>query len=230
MSGIRIHREQGGTAERRFTPAAASRLYLPERRDGEPATIQGYGAVFFREGDAGTEYQLWRDAYERIGRNAFDRAIAEDDVRSLFNHDSNFVLGRTVADPPTLALSVDDVGLKYSVTPPDTQLVRDAVLEPIRRGDVSGSSFMFWPKRITWIEEDRDGRMVEIRQIDEVQLLEVGPVTFPAYPATTTGVRAADDGDLVRIRAERDAWRQTWADEAEDVAVRLRVIALGRAA
>jgi HK97 family phage prohead protease len=223
-------RDQGEAAERRFTPLTASRLQLREKRENQPTAIEGYGAVFYRAGDAGTEYQLWRDGYERIARTAFDRAIAEDDVRSLFNHDSNFVLGRNAADPPTLVLSVDEVGLKYSVTPPDTQMVRDLVMEPIRRGDVSGSSFMFWPRKVTWIEEDRDGRMVEIRQIDEVLLVEVGPVTFPAYAGTTSGVRAADPGDVARVRAERDAWWRTWDDEAEEVAVRLRMMALGQAA
>ena len=177
--------------------------------DDKPARIIGYGAVYCRDGDAGTEYRLWTDAFERIMPGAFDQAI-KGDVRSLFNHDPNIVLGRSVGDAATLRLSVDSTGLRYDVEPPDTALVRDQVLTPIKRGDVSGSSFMFHPVRVKWGEEDRDGRTVEIRELHEVELFEVGPVVFPAYDSTTTGVRAAKcDMDLVR--AEHRDWRASEA-------------------
>lgn len=210
-------------SERRYTRAGKPRV---ERRDDKsPATIQGYGAVFYRAGHPETEYELWQDNYERILPGAFDGQL-DGDVRSLFNHDSNWVLGRTKSDPATLALAVDQTGLRYVVTPPDTQAVRDQVLEPIRRGDVDGSSFMFWPRRISWIQEDRDGREVWIRQLEKLDLLEVGPVTFPAYRGTTSGVRLAD-GDLATIRAERarETGRATAFDadaEAAAVEVALR--------
>ncbi|MGV7699684.1 HK97 family phage prohead protease, partial [Mycobacterium kansasii] len=60
-------------------------------------------------------------------------------VVALFNHDQNQVLGRTGIN---LQLSVDDTGLKYTLTPPDTQLGRD-LLENIRQGIISQSSFAF---------------------------------------------------------------------------------------
>lgn len=191
------------------------------REESGPPKIEGYGAVFYRDGDPGSEYELWDGLYERIMPGAFDRAIREDDVRSLFNHDSNIVLGRAKAG--TLALAVDATGLRYTVTPPDTQLVRDQVLGPIGRGDVSGSSFMFVTRAEAWREETRDGRAVEIRELHEVQLWEVGPVVFPAYDSTTTGLRAA--GDLAEVRAAHAAWRTgRHAAEAEAVAVRGRLV------
>ncbi|MCT7656157.1 HK97 family phage prohead protease [Oceanimonas sp. NS1] len=69
-------------------------------------------------------------------------------MRALFNHDPNFVLGRTRSG--TLALSVDADGLRYEIDPPDTQTVRDLVLAPLARGDITGSSFAFaWRRTAT---------------------------------------------------------------------------------
>lgn len=157
------------------------------RETGKAPVITGYGAVFYRAGDPGTEYWLWSDMVERIMPGAFDRAIREDDTRSFFNHDANFVLGRRQAG--TLKLSVDSRGLLYDATPPDSQVCRDQVLAPIERGDVSGSSFMFIPRKTVWVEEKRDGGTIYIRELHDVELWEVGPVVFPAYEATTTGIR-----------------------------------------
>lgn len=202
-------------AECRFS---AGKVHLL-KREGEKPTLTGYGAVFYKAGDPATEYQLWSDTYERVMAGAFDRALREDDVRSLFNHDSNIVLGRNRAG--TLRLSVDEKGLRYDVTPPDTQLCRDQVLTPIDRGDVSGSSFMFVPLRTVWVEEVRDGRTFYIRQLEECQLWEVGPVVFPAYEGTTAGMRAASD--LAEVKASLESYlsgRTKSRDEADAVQVR----------
>jgi len=160
---------------------------LPELRDdSSPAKqITGYGAVYYRAGEPGTEYWLWNDTVERIMPGAFDEAIRTNaDVRSAFNHDFNFLLGRTSSK--TLALSVDAIGLKYDVTPPAT---RADVLESVQRRDVSGSSFMFVPISTTWKEERVDNSTIYIREITNVELYEVGPVGWPAYEATTAEAR-----------------------------------------
>lgn len=159
-------------------------LKVETRGDDEQAVIVGYGAVFHRADDAGTEYRLWEDVFERIMPGAFDEI---GDVRSFFNHNPDTVLGRTTSG--TLALSVDDDGLRYEVTPPQTAR---HVVESVERGDVTGSSFMFVPTSTTWREEERDGRTVSIREINSVELFEVGPVTFPAYEATSAGTRCAE--------------------------------------
>jgi hypothetical protein len=182
---------------------------LEVRKEGDkPTRIAGYGAVYWREGVPGTEYRLWQDAYERIMPGAFDEAIKRDDIRSLFNHNADIVLGRASAG--TLTLTTDDTGLRYDVTPPDTQLIRDQVLTPIQRGDVSGSSFMFRATKVDWGEEDRDGRTVEIRNIRGVELYEVGPVVFPAYEASSAGVRVAKS-DMDLVRGEHAEWRNALA-------------------
>ncbi|MGL5344884.1 MAG: HK97 family phage prohead protease [Plesiomonas sp.] len=119
---------------------------------------------------------------EVIAPGAFDDVL-NDDVRGLFNHERNFVLGRSKSG--TLKLSIDDTGLRYEITPPDTQTVRDLVIEPMKRGDISESSFAFRiaPNGDRW-DEDEQG--VYVRTVLKVsRLYDVGPVTYPAYPDAT---------------------------------------------
>lgn len=199
-----------------------------EKEDG-PAKISGYGAVYYDAADPGTEYRLWQDTFERFAPGAFDGAVKPGaDVRSLFNHDSNFVLGRTISDPATLVLAVDKVGLRYDVSPPDTQLVRDAVLTPIERGDVDGASIAFYVRKVAWILETRGERQVEVREIQEAELVEVGPVTFPAYASTSAGTRSSAEVDhdaLMQERAERLKRNSPPPAGPTDVDVRLLQVA-----
>ncbi len=186
--------------EPRYLLQERARVHVERRGEGDAPVIVGYGAVFYREGDADTEYPLWGNVVERIMPGAFDRAIREDDVRSFFNHDANLVLGRNRSQ--TLRLSVDAVGLRYEVDPPDTQAARDLVVS-LERGDVDGSSFMFVPEEVVWRETDE----LEVREIVSVQLWEVGPVVFPAYEGTTSGVRG--ESDFAEARSCHDAWRRS---------------------
>jgi HK97 family phage prohead protease len=182
------------------------------RADG-PKTIVGYAAVFYNAADPGTEYQLWRDTYERIMPTAFDSALREDTVRGLTNHDVQWLLGRS--DLGTLRLSVDKVGLRYEIDPPDTQAGRDT-LALLARGDLDGSSFSFATfgrrGRTVWVEETRDGRTVEIREVHDLELFDVGPVTFPAYQSTTAGARDQAASEHHEARSDRDRWRQATDD------------------
>lgn len=170
--------------ELRVVPQERSHATIEARGEGREV-ISGYGAVYYRDGEQGTEYQLWDDMFERIMPGAFDRAIREDDVRGLFNHDPDHLLGRTASG--TMRLSSDKNGLRYEIDPPDTSVGRD-VRESMRRGDLSGSSFAFHVTEQTWREEKRGNQKVTIREVRGVRLFDVGPVTFPAYDATTTEI------------------------------------------
>jgi HK97 family phage prohead protease len=157
-----------------------------EERDGAPARISGHASVFY-DGTPATEYRFG-DTVERILPTAFDFALTSSDVRALFNHDPSQIIGRSTAG--TLLLSKDQRGLAYSILPPDGPVgvhVRDA----IRRGDVTGSSFSFTvsKKGQTWTRLDDGTYLREIRSVD--QLYDVGPVTFPAYSGSTTGLRSS---------------------------------------
>lgn len=182
--------------ERRFIPAPACNVRLLKRAgDDGPSIIQGYGSVFY-DGTPETEFELWHDVFERIMPGTFDRAIAEDDVRGLFNHDPDHVLGRNTAS--TMLLVVDKKGLRYEIDAPDTQLGHDLGVS-IGREDVTGSSFSFNVTDEEWRTEN--GK--EIREISGVRLFDVGPVTFPAYEGATAAVRS--DGDVAEARAAYEA-------------------------
>lgn len=187
------------------------------RADGKPV-ITGYAAVFYDPNDPGTEYEMWSDVRERIMPGAFDRALREDDVRALFNHDDCFVLGRSTAG--TLRLSVDAKGLRYEIDPPDTQCARD-LMESLKRGDISGSSFMFRPLENV-IRETDAGYIIERTQL---KLFDVGPVAFPAYESATAGVRSSADTDAVRREVE--AWRAARALKVTVHSARARASAVG---
>jgi HK97 family phage prohead protease len=202
--------------QRRHATPAAGRPTVETRADGKPMIV-GYAARYFDPADPGTEFALWDDVTERILPGAFDKAVREDDVRALFNHSPDMVLGRSTAG--TLRLSVDARGLRYEIDPPDTSTARD-LLESLKRGDVSGSSFAFNIRGENVRKEAKpDGGFRYVRELTDVQLFDVGPVTYPAYPATDAGVRGdyplADEAETVRtvirnresvgIRAEQDA-------------------------
>lgn len=168
--------------ERRYSPGQS--VEIIERGEGQLPKITGYAAVFYRADEPGTEFRIYDDVAERIGPDAFTDTLKTADVRGAFNHDMNQILGRSSAG--TLRLSVDARGLKYEIDPPNTQAGRDAV-ELLRRGDVNGSSFAFVPRSTTY-ERAKDGAVVLVR--NKVDLIDVGPVSFPAYTGTEAGVRS----------------------------------------
>ena len=149
-----------------------------EQRDGEPARIVGHAAVFnaFSEDLGGFR--------ERIAPGAFTESIGADDVRALINHDPNLVLGRNRAG--TLSLSEDERGLAIRIVPPDTSYARD-LLVSMTRGDITQMSFVFIVKRggASWSKDDGGA----VRSLTAVRLLDVSPVTFPAYPQTDVALR-----------------------------------------
>ncbi|MFZ9959610.1 MAG: HK97 family phage prohead protease [Candidatus Limnocylindrus sp.] len=135
-------------------------------------TVSGYAAMF----DDITDLGYFK---ERIARGAFD-GVMEDDVRLLINH-TGVPLARTTNG--TLDLEVDETGLRYTARLADTTEGRD-LYKLIKRGDISQSSFAF-----TIADEDYD-RKANLRTITKMgSLLDVSPVTYPAYPTTTVAAR-----------------------------------------
>lgn len=166
--------------ERRFFPVS-----LRATGEGEKRVIEGYAAVF--NSLSVVIYSMFR---ERIAPGAFAATLG-DDIRALWNHNTDFPLGRTKNN--TLRLVEDDAGLKVAIEPPATQLARDFVTS-IERGDVDQMSFAFNALDETW-DELEDGTVV--RTLLKVRLFEVSPVTFPAYQATSVGVRGGLGADYI---------------------------------
>jgi Escherichia/Staphylococcus phage prohead protease len=154
------------------------------RAKGSSIYAEGYASVFEkRSGNLG-------GFVEKVRSSAFNKTIKEADVRALWNHDPQYVLGRTGAG--TLELAIDSNGLYYRSLLPNTTYAKDlaALLE---RRDVRESSFTFFKVQDEW-DLTEDG--YPQRSLVEVGLIDVAPVTFPAYPDATSGVarRAALDG------------------------------------
>jgi uncharacterized protein len=179
------------TTCRRYTANPQASVRLVKRADGDAKTITGYAAVFYRAGAAETEYVLWQGQGFRV---------VERIMRGLFNHNPSLILGRTSAG--TARLAVDSSGLRYEIDAPDTTVGRD-LLVSLDRGDVDGSSFAFVPKRTVWVEEEGQ----DVREIHDLDLFDISPVTFPAYEGTDAGVRLRAAGEAKPERAEWEEWK-----------------------
>ena len=161
------------------------------RSDGGGHTLVGHAAVFDIET---TIAGLFR---EKISPGAFKKTIKESDVRALFNHSPDYVLGRNKAG--TLRLSEDETGLAYEVDLPDTQVAKD-LYALIERGDVSQSSFAF-----KVVKEQRsdpeEGETLPLFVVKEARLYDVSPVTFAAYDETDVQAASAfEDADAILRR------------------------------
>lgn len=154
-----------------------------ERRDDAPPKIRGHAAIF---NSLSEDLGGFR---EQIAPGAFIEAIEKDDVRALWNHDPNYVLGRNRSR--TLQMSEDTRGLAIEIDPPDTQFARDLMVS-IERGDVSQMSFAFSvkPNGQNW-GKDEDGQVV--RTLTGVRLFDVSPVTYPAYTQTDVALRSMQE-------------------------------------
>lgn len=164
------------------------------RASDKGAMLRGYAARF------GSVYDMgWFT--EEVGRDAFKNADMSD-VRVLFNHDPNQILGRTKNG--TARVGVDENGLWYEV---DLPASAESVREAVERGDVDQSSWGFYLKKDSWTK--RDGNDKQHRVLEQVEIvLDASPVTFPANPDTTVAKRSlemfAAESGIVDEQEQRD--------------------------
>lgn len=158
---------------------SVSGVTLERRAEGEDGLrLSGYAAVFDRVADIGG----WFDEVIRPG--AFARAIeAGQDVALLFNHDPNTVMARTTNG--SLRLREDAVGLWFEAdldaNDPDAQ----RVVTKVRAGNVSQGSFAFDVRTEMWHQD----RPKPLRELLDLDLYDVSPVTYPAYADTQVHAR-----------------------------------------
>jgi Escherichia/Staphylococcus phage prohead protease len=168
--------------ERRFIAPAHAQLRLAGgANDAATGALVGYAAVF----DSLSE-DLGRFR-ERLMPGAFARVLRErPDVVALWNHDMNFVLGRTTN--ASLELAEDKHGLRALIRPPDTATARE-VRTLVAGGFVTGMSFAFMldPAGFTF-RDTPDGAIREVHEI--AMLIDVSVVTTPAFRDTSVVARA----------------------------------------
>ena len=158
--------------ERRTNLGETSLEYRDDPQTGmKQPVITGYAAVFR------SESRNLGGFTEILEPGAFSEVLAsQPDVIGCYNHDKNFLLGRTSSG--TMTLSEDDRGLKYTIYPPEA---RADVIQAVDRRDVIGSSFSFMCRQEdeSWSGSTRGMRQ---RTIKKISLLDdVGPVVRPAY-------------------------------------------------
>jgi len=145
----------------------------------------------------GDIYEVWEGATESIAQGAFRNSIHQD-VRALYNHNDDLVLGRTSAGTCVLEDRADGLWAKIIVNKKDTDAMN--AYARVERGDVSGCSFGFNIKSEE-TEYREDGTVHwTITEVDP--LYEISLCTYPAYQATHVSARSADLENLKQRRLE----------------------------
>jgi len=197
------------------TLANAERRFLPNQKvevraeDSQTKTIRGYAALFNQPTDL-----MW--CMEVIAAGAFDDCLG-DDIRCLFNHSSESVLGRTLAN--TCRVGVDDIGLWYECDLDEGNTDHMNIYRSILRGDINQSSFAFSIKEFSWeFTDDCDTRTI----LKVEKLYDVSPVTYPAYQDTTVSARGKEDYEALKKSISDE--KSTEANKREAFAMKWKTI------
>lgn len=152
----------------------------------EKRTVEGYALLFDTPSDG-----LWFE--EVIEPKALDGVLSRSDVFALLNHDMNRgILARSNKGQGSMTLSVDAKGLKYRFEAPKTPLGEE-LLENLRRGEISQSSFSFDVESDTWEKKDDGTWKRTVHQIGN--LYDVSPVYNAAYSKTSVYMRGKEEAE-----------------------------------
>lgn len=180
--------------------------------DEKPLRIVGHPVVYNRWSEDLGGFR------ERIMPGAATKTLREADIRVLFNHDPNYILGRNTAD--TALFTESQTGVRMEAFPADTPTIRDLVITPMQRGELNQMSFAFRIVNPEPLDPDpavRYGDHWEApttadglweRSVYEFAMFDASVVTFPAYRQTDAAVRSSvgliggvADLDLVALSA-----------------------------
>ncbi len=166
--------------------SVAMEIRMDGMGEGETPMMRGHAAVF------NSASELLAGCFREIIKpGAFTEALKGSDVRALFNHNPDLILGRTSSG--TLRVAEDETGLSIEIDPPDTTCGRDLQVS-MNRGDIKEMSFAFMvaEEGDEWTRDpDESGNWT--RTISKFErIYDVSPVTYPAYPETDCAVRSLD--------------------------------------
>ena len=162
----------------------------------EEGIVEGYAMLFDVQSD-GLPF------YETIERGALDGVVERSDVFALLNHSlERGVLARSNKGKGSLSLTLDEKGLKYRFTIPDTAIGKE-LAENLRRGEIDSSSFGFTVEQDKW--EKRDDGIWTRRIIKIAELFDVSPVYRAAYSATSVSLRGMEAAEAELQKQEQRA-------------------------
>lgn len=187
----------------RATPLAVSGMHVREAAEGgESRLVEGHAVVFGVRSVNLVPWSDWREVYEVMEPGCITpELINRSDVVLTAFHDNQLILGRSINGKGTLALTIDERGMKQSCEWPNTTYAYN-LLESLKRGDISGMSFAFEAdeddsengvsyERLP--ERSKDGKEIFIRHVKRViGLYDVTVAGHPAYPQTDIARREID--------------------------------------
>lgn len=170
-----------------------SELGIPKA--GEGRTIEGYAVVFGAESRVMYDKEKRRAFVEVIEKGAITEELLRNcDVKALLEHNKQRLLARYNHGVGSLALELDDYGLKYRFDAPNTA-DGDFAVEMIRRGDIYGSSFAYFAndKDKSKVTYSMKGGLLTrtVHKIDRIS--DISPVSDPGFYGTDVTVRSMDD-------------------------------------
>jgi HK97 family phage prohead protease len=164
--------------------------------EDEKRTVEGYALLFDTASDGLSFVEI-------IERGALEGVIEQSNVFALLNHDADRgILARSKNGVGSLYLEVDDKGLKYRFEAPKSAL-GDELLEYLRRGEISESSFAFTVESDTWKYDDDGACYRTIHKIK--RLYDVSPVFDAAYSAAKVNLRGKERLDEELQTAQKRA-------------------------
>jgi hypothetical protein len=197
----------------------SGQMYQPKLREApegkESRTIEGYAIVFGVESVLMADY--WDPYREVIEKGA---VTAEDlkkwDIKMTIWHNRERLLARSNKGKGTLTLTVDDKGVKYEFDAPHTP-DGDTVLENVKLGNLSGSSFTYWTDEANNVSYEKNEEGVIIRHVNKIsEVMEMTIASDPAFSQTTVSAREVErHGISLKKGVAKQQPATDWEEERE---------------
>lgn len=180
---------------------------------GESRTIEGYAIVFGVESRILSDY--WDNYREIIEPGAItEERLKEMDIKMTMYHNREKILARSTNGEGTLKLRVDEVGVHYEFEAPNT-VDGDTALELVKRGDLSGSSFMFWTDEKSGVSYEKRSDGMMLRRVKTIGMIyDMTIAADPAYEQTTAAAREAYS--QIESKEEKKPISAKWARDRRE--------------